>query len=284
MNAEGTATRQVFSGVIAAVLLATVSAGAQMRRPRAAPPRREFIRPPTRIETRVPISRGAPRVRPVEGNRRVFPSSPQQPPAGPLPLSPATGGTVPIQPLNSAVAPAGGTPIPLGQILNPTPGLGFDFNHLAAVNSGLAVRAFIDPVTEHELAVDESLPQETPVGVGFFPAFGFGGEFQEPAANRPAQIIVVQERVAQPAAVTTPAATPAPAAAAPSIPPLPVGSLYLVLRDGKTIKVIAFTQQAGQVVYITANGRRRSIALRQLDIKATEQRNAESGTILHLSK
>src|SRR5713101_7824426 len=35
----------------------------------------------------------------------------------------------------------------------PVPGLGFDFAHLAAINSGVGVRALIDPVTQHELAL-----------------------------------------------------------------------------------------------------------------------------------
>lgn len=222
-----------------------------------------------------------PPVRTVYAHPGVIALQPQRPAIDTTPsLSTFTPTAAPS---NATLTGSGGTPIPLGQLLNPVPGLGFDFTHLAAVNSGLAVRAFIDPVTQHELAIAQQLPREQPVG--FFPAYdygyGYGGEVPAaPSTPRP-EIVVLQQPAAQPAPAV---AAPAPVAAAPAPPPLPVGELYLVRRDGKTIKVIAFSQQGGQIVYITANGMRHTMSLNDLNVKATEKRNAERGTILHLTE
>src|SRR5689334_24970063 len=38
-----------------------------------------------------------------------------------------------------------GSPISLDQLLDPTPGFGFDFEHLNAVNPDLGIKAIIDP-------------------------------------------------------------------------------------------------------------------------------------------
>ncbi|HVB35088.1 MAG TPA: hypothetical protein VNJ52_12050 [Patescibacteria group bacterium] len=278
--------RNALGVAIAAVFIGTVPASAQMRRALVAAHRTQPVLMPNRITTVSRFRQGQPAIRP--GIRVVYlhpaaaASSPQRPVVDTNP-SPSSSPSLTAA-SSLAFAGAGGTPIPLDQILNPIPGLGFDFTHLAAVNSGLAIRAFIDPVTEHELAVAESLPEQAPAGVGFFPTFGFDGAIPATVATSQPQVIVVQEPVLQPARAATPAAPPPAAAAAPPAPPLPVGELYLVRRDGGVIRAIAFSEQDGQIVYITKGGMRRSMALDELDIDATEERNAERGTILHLSE
>ncbi|HVB98744.1 MAG TPA: hypothetical protein VNJ12_05345 [Candidatus Dormibacteraeota bacterium] len=233
-------------------------------------PRPRQVRPPVRVVYTHPAETA---------------SQPVQPALDPMPS--LSSGSFPSSPSSESssltFAGAGGTPIPLDQLLNPTPGLGFDFSHLAAVNSGLAVRAFIDPVTQHELATVQQLPQEQPIG--FFPTYAYGGEAPAVSGSSQPEVIVVQQPVAQPAAAaaTTSPPTPAPAAAPPA-PPLPVGVLYLVRRKGSVIHAIAFSQLGGQVIYITADGLRHSIDLSKLDIEATRQRNAEHGTFVHLSE
>jgi hypothetical protein len=180
------------------------------------------------------------------------------------------------------VTTLGGTPIPLGQLLNPTPGLGFDFTHLAAINSDLAVRAIIDPLTQHELALALQLPQVQP-GAFYAGYPAYGGYVESQAATTPSQpqIIVLQQPA--PRAVAA-APAPAPQAAAPPPPPLPpLGALLLVQRNGKVIRAVAFSEEGRNIVYITSNGRRRTIAVDQLNVKATEERNAEHGTIIHLT-
>lgn len=175
----------------------------------------------------------------------------------------------------------------LGPFLNTnTPGLGFDFPHLAALNHDLGVRAIIDPVTQHELAISEQLlnrERGAATASAFIPFFG-GADYSEPVAyqQQPPQIIVLQ----QPAQQTQPEEETAPPAtsAAPEEPPLPpVGEFVLVLRSGKQIKAVAFTHQDDVIVYVTADGARNSFPIAELDVAATEQINQQHGTPLKLS-
>lgn len=175
----------------------------------------------------------------------------------------------------------------LGPFLNTsTPGLGFDFPHLAALNHDLGVRAIIDPVTQHELALSEQLlnNERGAATSAFIPFFG-GADYSEPVAyqQQPPQIIVLQ----QPAQQKQPAeesAPPAASSAATEEPPLPpVGEFVLVLRSGKQIKAVAFTHQDDVIVYVTADGARNSFPMAELDTAATEQINQQHGTPLKLS-
>ena len=191
----------------------------------------------------------------------------------------------------SAVFPAGSfTDLNnLGPFLNTsTPGLGFDFPHLAALNHDLGVRAIIDPVTQHELALTEQLLNSQRSAVttsAFIPFFG-GADYSEPVAyqQQPPQIIVLQQpaQQAQFAEEATPPA--ASSSAAPEEPPLPpVGEFVLVLRSGKQIKAVAFTRQSDSIVYVTGDGARNSFPIAELDAAATEQVNQQHGTPLKLS-
>ena len=76
----------------------------------------------------------------------------------------------------------------------PTPGLGFDFVHLAAVNSGAGVRALIDPVTQHELALARAIRRETPVNFSSFPTFF---PSSQPIIVEPSIIVVPQAVAAE---------------------------------------------------------------------------------------
>ena len=174
-----------------------------------------------------------------------------------------------------------GSQITLGELLNPVPGLGFDFSNLAATNRDLAIRALIDPVTQQELALSERLLRETPVGPVSFPFFG--GESQPIVLEQqPPQIIVVQSPQAQQQAPEA-AAPPDTSSAAVEQPPLPdVGEFVLVLQDGTQIKAVAFTRQNDLIVYITKNGLRQSFAMSSLDAAATRRLNEQRGTPLQM--
>ena len=175
----------------------------------------------------------------------------------------------------------------LGPFLNTsTPGLGFDFPHLAALNHDLGVRAIIDPVTQHELAISEQLLNNERGGAtsAFIPFFG-GGDYSEPVAyqQQPPQIIVLQQPAQQTQSVEE-TAPPAASSTGPEEPPLPpVGEFVLVLRSGKQIKAVAFTHQDDAIVYVTADGARNSFRAAELDVAATEQINQQHGTPLKLS-
>lgn len=177
----------------------------------------------------------------------------------------------------------------LNQLLNNVPGLGFDYSHLAALNGNLGERAFIDPVTQQDIALAEQLSRSTPVFTGGFIPFwgGMAGysepvvEEQPPAPSQP-RVIILQEPVAAAAQAAQPA-SPSPSAAQEQ-PPLPdVGEFTLVLRDGSKIKAVAFTRQSNQIVYITSDGIRNSFPVSELDAAATQQLNRQHGTPLHLS-
>ncbi len=171
-------------------------------------------------------------------------------------------------------------------LLNQVPGLGFTYSDLAAFNSDLGIKAVIDPSTQWQLAVAENIAQATQ-GFGAPGLFLGGGAYpvpvEDPASGQPAQaqrppIIVVQPPAA-------PAAAAQPAAAAPeSAPPLPdAGPFTLVLRDGTRIHAVAFTSMGGRIIYITADGMRKSFPEGELDSAATQRINEENGTPLQLS-
>lgn len=169
----------------------------------------------------------------------------------------------------------------LGQLLNPVPGLGFDYSHLAAINHDLGIRAIIDPITQQELALSERLLQltpRTPISSSFFAS--------EPVVmleQQPPQVIIVQQPQ-PPAEQATDGASPSAEPTEMEQPPLPdVGQFVLVLHDGTQIQAVAFTRQNDRIVYITADGRRKSIAIGDLDTAATRRLNDERGTPLQLS-
>ena len=175
-------------------------------------------------------------------------------------------------------------------VLNPVPGLGFDFPYLAAMNRDFAIKAVIDPVTQWQLTVAERLLRDTR---GSAPSAGFffldgGGAYMLPAESAPVeqlqpqpqpQIIIVQ----QPPAESPSSAPPAPAAALDAVPPLPdIGQFVLALRNGTQIQAVAFTLLKDRIIYITADGSRRMIPASDLDPGATTLINEELGTPLDL--
>ncbi len=174
----------------------------------------------------------------------------------------------------------GGSAMTVQQLLNPAPGFGFDYTHLAAVNQNLDVRALIDPVTQLRLRQAERLARETPfISPIFFPAFDSGEPVVlEQPQQQPPQVIIVQQPVAiQPAPQ---ADAEERALAAPQAPLPDAGEFILVMRSGSQISAIAFTQQDNRIVYITRQGVRRAVPLDQLDTAATVRINEERGTPL----
>ena len=184
-----------------------------------------------------------------------------------------------------------GSGLTLQQLLDPVPPPGFDYQYLSAIDSDLAVKALIDPVTQWRVAEAERALR---VGGGFagssFYLLDGGGYYlpeeseqadqsqpPQPQPSQQPQIIVLQQ-----APPTPPAAQPAPEAT-PAAPPVPdVGQFILVLRNGTRIHAVAFTGSNGDIVYITADGSRRTIALADLDSETTMRVNEERGTPLQL--
>lgn len=153
----------------------------------------------------------------------------------------------------------------------------------------LGVEAAIDPATQWNLALAQRLGSTFP-GSGFYLLSG-GYEYplpQEPPDSEqvaaPAQqqqsqpqIIVVQQ---QPAAPVQPAQPQSSEQAAPSLPD--VGQFTLILRNGTQIQAVAFTRMKDRIVYITADGSRRTLLWADLDSDSTVRVNQERGTPLQL--
>ena len=164
----------------------------------------------------------------------------------------------------------------------PVPGLGFDYVQYGAVNGNLGIRALIDPVTQQEIALALKLRG---FGVGSYPYYF------SPFAGAPI-VLETPSAVAQPdAPAQPPIVVVAPPPAQPAAPPVaeeqPLpdpGEFVLVQRDGRLLFAVAFTSDAGRVVYITKEGLRRSIPLEQLDVEATLRMNEERGTSIQLPK
>lgn len=165
----------------------------------------------------------------------------------------------------------------------PVPGLGFDFTHHAAVSRHLGVRALVDPVTQHQLALARQLHRERGASPVILP-IGFGAT----------QIIILQ----QPPVVILPPAEPArdeeraeparaaesiPAPAGPPAPPTELPEIVLVRRDGAMVLAVGVSTHEGRVVYVTRDGVRRTFPLRELDAEATRNMNEERGTTLRLA-
>jgi hypothetical protein len=177
----------------------------------------------------------------------------------------------------------------LGQLLDPVPGLGFDYSYLNAINSDLGIKAVIDPRTEWELATAERVARITGgygYGAGAYLLDG-GGDYIVPAepasgqaqdSQQPQQpmVIVVKEQANQHSdADETPAVAPQPATPLPN-----VSNFTLVLQNGTKIQAIAFTRVGDKIVYIASDGSRHTLPASELDSSATEQLNADSGTQL----
>jgi len=167
----------------------------------------------------------------------------------------------------------------------PVPGLGFDYVNLAAANSNLDVRAFIDPVTQYRVALALRIQG---ANFGGFPYFysPFGASpivLESPAAAAP------QADIPAPAPIVVVA--PPPASSAPQTlsaaqeQPLPdPGEFVLVQRDGRLLFAVAFTAEPGRLIYVTKEGLRRTIALDLLDVDATLRMNEERGSSIQLPR
>ena len=240
---------------------------------------------PMRMAHPQPV-RGVAATNPVVVRVRTGPE--HSPQASALPTNAASNVSVSS---NGTVAfvPSGATSFDLNQLLNNVPGLGFDYSHMAALNQNFGERAFIDPVTQQDIALAEQLSRTTPTSTGGFVPFlsGFGG-YSEPVVEEEQlpqpqpRVIILQEPIA--AAAPAPQSPSSSESATQEQPPLPdIGEFTLVLHNGDKIKAVAFTHQNNQIVYITSNGERNSFPAADLDAAATEQLNQQHGTPLHLS-
>lgn len=159
------------------------------------------------------------------------------------------------------------------------PGLGFDFEHLAAIERPFRDRSghmrrgvFFTP-----LFFDAALPLYYPFDTEYPYESGVPDYYTE-AAQQPQFVIPRPQPATPPAEITPRAAEPQ----MPAPPPPELGQLILVRRDGQVLLAVAFTTNHGQLTYITREGTRRSFPIGELDKDATRQMNDANGTSVSL--
>jgi hypothetical protein len=154
------------------------------------------------------------------------------------------------------------------------------------IPGNLGVEAAIDPATQWNLALAERLARNFPASGFYLLSGGYGYAVPQevpdneqvvaPVQQQQPQIIVLQ----QPAAPIQQAAPQTSAQPAPELPD--AGQFTLILRNGTEIQAVAFTRMKDRIVYITADGSRRTLAWTDLDSDATVRVNQERGTPLQL--
>lgn len=213
----------------------------------------------------------------------------------PVPVStrrttPAPRTATHFNPATNSFQSSDGSFVSLQDLLNPVPGLGFDYQHLTAINQDLLIKAAIDPVTQLKLAEARRFLRGSGFGgPGFF--LWDGGVYypisDESAAPEPApaeQLAPQQAQQPQMIVVQAPPAQQAAGNSSEESTPLPdVGQFTLVLRNGTQLQAIAFTRTNDRIVYITADGNRRTIAVADLNPDETMRINEERGTPLQFS-
>jgi len=146
-------------------------------------------------------------------------------------------------------------------------------------NPNWGIQAAIDPATQWRLYEGQKFARSVGFGASGFYLLDGGGYYvpAEPTENE-------QAPPQESAPAETETAEPAPSEPQPAVaesgPLEDVGQFVLVLRSGSQIEAVAFTRANDRIIYVTANGLRRTLALRDLDPDATIRINEERGTPL----
>ncbi len=187
--------------------------------------------------------------------------------------------------LTSPVVPSGNTVDTLINGNYPAPGLGFDYTHHAAINRNLGVRALVDPITQHRLALARQIRRETPVAPISGPIVI--NSIQVNVLPQP-PVVIVQEPELEPADRLESARymeRVAEASQAPAFfyePEQDTSEMVFIRRDGSLLFAVAFVTRGERIIYVTREGHRRSLALAELDLDATRDINEARGTSLSL--
>ena len=169
------------------------------------------------------------------------------------------------------------------------PGLGFDFPHLAAISGALHNGSSRFGHHNHNHFDQGSF---VPILFGGYPYYSDDMGYDQPAqppvqqSQPQPQIIVIQQtvpaqQVADSGSDTGNLFPPAPAAQA-ALPIRDVGDFILVRRDGHILFASVFSVVGSQLLYVTPEGIRHTLAMSDLDAAATQQMNEARGTTVQL--
>jgi hypothetical protein len=158
--------------------------------------------------------------------------------------------------------------------LNGVPGLGFDYEHLAAVHREALERRYRHGVVYPLFWGGYPYPYDSDYDNGTY-APSTADQYPGPAGEPGDQDAYAQQ----------PYETPLPAVQEPAnaTPEREIENFSLVLKDGSQISAVAFTRQGDQVVYITNEGKRQYVAVAKIDADATTKLNEDRGTPLRFS-
>lgn len=254
----------LFAAAMAGVLFCSV-AGAQVRTGESSARRAPA---PARTTTRAPSSPTPAGARGVRSEQA----------ASVIQISP--GGRV-----TSSIVPGEGQ-VSLDRVSG-VPGLGFDFPHLAAINGALGN----NPSFHSGRNGRRGQGTFVPILVGGYPYYDDSGydESQQPTVQQTQpqpQIIVIQQPV--PAQQNLDSANDSGNLSVP--PPAPqvdaqvpdIGDFILVRRDGRVLFASVFSVVGTQLLYVTPEGIRRTLAMSDLDAGATQEMNEARGTTVQI--
>jgi len=179
----------------------------------------------------------------------------------------------------------GGSGSTVESLLQQAPGLGFDATHQAAMERNLSVRALIDPVTQHRLALARELERGRRRFSGGFPILL--NTTQIVIIQQPPVILLQEEPPAESRPRIETAGEVQPVVSREPAPPPPpphreLDELVLVRADGDVVLAVAVSFGRDAVVYISPKGIRRTLALADLDLAATLQMNEDRGSRIAL--
>ncbi len=166
------------------------------------------------------------------------------------------------------------------------PGFGVFGSGLSNLN--WPIEAAIDPATQWRLFESQKF-----LGNAVFPGTGFylvdGGYYEAPSDTAETDQTAQQPEAQQGGVEQVQRSAPSAEASASSGQevtsaslPEDVGEFVLVLRNGTQIQAVAFSRSGDRIVYITADGLRRTLALADVDTQSTVRINQERGTQVQL--
>jgi hypothetical protein len=168
------------------------------------------------------------------------------------------------------------------------PGLGFDFPHLAAISVGQRNNSS----SHFGHNGHHGQGAFVPIFFGGYPYYSDDLGYDQPeqqAVQQPQpqpQIIVIQQPAPAQQGADSGSDTGNLSASAPATPaaePIPdVGDFILVRRDGRVLFASVYSVVGTQLLYVTPEGIRHTLAIADLDADATQQMNEARGTTVQI--
>jgi hypothetical protein len=193
-----------------------------------------------------------------------------------------------FNPATKSFVAADGSFVSLQEVLGGGPRVGSNYYSTSVLVQDPRIEATTGPIPDWRLRSAKRFPHNPPpfAGTIFYLPVG-GGPYDVTGDPTSADSTSADQSAQQPQDASDqevppsgqPEEQPAPDQ---SEEPADVGQFILVLQNGTQLEAVAFTRMKDLIVYITADGSRRTIAAADLNSDATVQINQERGTPLQL--